>query len=155
MWLLFSWLKLDTWPRSAILDLPFIARRPRWVLPTSFTADVTSKLTRDDWGRGCKFPARFSDSQKSFVFLPQQPFLEDLYIGVPLYRVNKHSLMSWITAGLNFTGQNNIKHYLTPSSEDYNSSNNVYVKTEGMMTFLNKHTCFSQKWPLACKSTMA
>ena len=48
----FLWLKLDTWPRSAILDLPFIARRPRRVLPTSFTADVMSKLARGDWGRG-------------------------------------------------------------------------------------------------------
>ena len=31
------WLELDTWPRSAISDLLFIARRPRRVLPTSFT----------------------------------------------------------------------------------------------------------------------
>ena len=43
----FSWLKLDIWPRTAILDLPFIiARRPRRVLPKSFTADVTPKLAR-------------------------------------------------------------------------------------------------------------
>ena len=53
---LFLWLKLDTWPRSAILDLPFIAGRPGRVLPTSFTADFTSKLARDDWERSCKPP---------------------------------------------------------------------------------------------------
>ena len=40
----FFWLKLDTWPRSAILDWPFIVKRPRQVLLTSFTGDVTSKL---------------------------------------------------------------------------------------------------------------
>ena len=42
----FVWLKLDTWPHSAILDLPFIARHLGRVLPTSFTGDVTSKLAR-------------------------------------------------------------------------------------------------------------
>ena len=58
MWLPFffgSWLKLDTWPCSSILDLPFIARSPRPVLPTSFAGDVTSKLTGDEWRRGCHF----------------------------------------------------------------------------------------------------
>ena len=35
---------MDSSPGSAILDLPFIARRPRRVLPTSFTGDVTLKL---------------------------------------------------------------------------------------------------------------
>ena len=40
----FFGLKLDTWPCFAILDLPFIARHPRRVLPTSFTGDVTTKL---------------------------------------------------------------------------------------------------------------
>ena len=48
----FLCLKLDIWPRSAISYLPFSTRRPRRVLLTSFTADVTSKLARDDWGRG-------------------------------------------------------------------------------------------------------
>ena len=43
----------------AILDLPFIARRPGRVLRTSPYGDVTSKLTGDDWGRGC-----FSSTQK-------------------------------------------------------------------------------------------
>ena len=37
-------LKLDSSPDSAILDFPFIARRPSRVLPTSFTGDVTLKL---------------------------------------------------------------------------------------------------------------
>ena len=46
------WLKLDTWPRSVILDLLFIARHPRQVLPTSFTGNITSKLGGDDWGQG-------------------------------------------------------------------------------------------------------
>ena len=52
MWLPFFWLKLDTWPRSAILDLLFIARRPRRVLPSSFTGDITTKLTGDNRGQG-------------------------------------------------------------------------------------------------------
>ena len=49
-------LKLDSSPGSAILDLPFIARRPRRVLPTSFTGDVTLKLagtTGDEAGLTC------------------------------------------------------------------------------------------------------
>ena len=50
------WLKLDTWPRSAILDLPFIARGPRPVLPTSLTGDVTLKLTRDNRDEAEQFP---------------------------------------------------------------------------------------------------
>ena len=45
---LFFWLKSDTWPCSAILDLPFIGRHPRRVLQTSFMADVTAKLTGDE-----------------------------------------------------------------------------------------------------------
>ena len=40
----FLCLKLYKWPRSASLDLLFIARHLRRVLPTSFMADVTSNL---------------------------------------------------------------------------------------------------------------
>ena len=46
----FFLLKLDTGCCSTILDLPFIARRPRRVFPTSFTGDVTLKLARNNGG---------------------------------------------------------------------------------------------------------
>ena len=47
---------MDSSPGSAILDLLFIARRPRRVLPTSFTGDVTLKpagRTGDEAGHWC------------------------------------------------------------------------------------------------------
>ena len=48
----FFWLKLDTSPRSAILDFPSIIRR---VLPTSYTGDATLKLADNKSDRGCVF----------------------------------------------------------------------------------------------------
>ncbi|KAL9973819.1 hypothetical protein ACROYT_G020322 [Oculina patagonica] len=49
-------MKFNRWTGSAILDLPFIARRPRRTFPTSLAGDVTSKFAGDDWGRGWTDP---------------------------------------------------------------------------------------------------
>ncbi|KAL9980832.1 hypothetical protein ACROYT_G009470 [Oculina patagonica] len=71
-------MKFNRWTGSAILDLPFIARRPRRTSPTSLAGDVTSKFAGDDWGRGWKTPTpnRQKEDHLNRSQLPARSFRE-------------------------------------------------------------------------------